>query len=473
MGCAVYPLLRNGEGRGSARMSGVRTLPALVCENPVCPQNTVCTVAFSGGADSTALLLVLHELAEQRQIDLRAVHVHHGIRGAEADRDADFCKALCARRGIPFQTVYVDVPAYAKQHRLSAETAARILRYEALENAAPEGVIATAHHAGDNAETVLFHLMRGSGLRGLRGILPENGRIIRPLLYAEKTEILAYLAEQGQIFQQDSTNASDESSRNRIRHTLIPLLTAENPAFLQHIGRTAAMLTEDEALLTAQAQEAMKSCLEPVRGGLRGLAAYPKPLRMRVYMMRLAALPVHIDPSYELLHAIDALLLQQNGKYTVSRDVYAEAWRGILYIRAVQPMSDAAVLLRTGRNRVVSGTVCDAILTDPAALSRNLHKADTLSTLDFDRINGSPYFRQWRGTDQIELPGRGFSAKLKTCIQAAVPAPERRMLHVLYDDSGCIYCEAVGIAARVKPDANSRRILLLQIHAADDTTEKE
>ena len=109
-------------------MSGVRALPALVCENPACPRDEICTVALSGGADSTALLLVLHELREARRIGLRAVHVHHGIRGAEADRDAAFCEALCARLHIPLQTVYVDVPAYAKENKLSEETAARILR---------------------------------------------------------------------------------------------------------------------------------------------------------------------------------------------------------------------------------------------------------------------------------------------------------------------------------------------------------
>ncbi|MBQ5340188.1 MAG: hypothetical protein J6Z40_13630, partial [Oscillospiraceae bacterium] len=100
------------------------------------PQSGICTVAFSGGADSTALLLCLWQLREQLGVDLRAVHVHHGIRGAEADRDAAFCENLCEKYGIPFQTVYVDVPAYAKEHRLSVETAARHLRYEALAQAA-------------------------------------------------------------------------------------------------------------------------------------------------------------------------------------------------------------------------------------------------------------------------------------------------------------------------------------------------
>ena len=449
-------------------MSRMEPLAAAVLENPACPHGGICTVAFSGGADSTALLLILYELRTQLEIDLRAVHVHHGIRGKEADRDAAFCAALCRQHAIPFQQIAVNVPAYAAEKRLSEETAARILRYEALEKAAPEGVIATAHHAGDNAETMLFHFIRGSGMKGLRGILPRNGRIIRPLLYAEKSEILAYLAARGQTYEEDSTNASAAYSRNRIRQTLIPLMIEENPAFLRHMSRTAAMLAADEALLTQQAVEAQAAWLEPCRVGMRGLPAYPKPIRMRIYMQRLEALPVHVVPSYDLLTAIDALLEAENGKLTITRNVYAEAWRGILYIRSTAPETAAEIPLQTGENRVFAGMCCTAVLAD--ALSRNHHTADTRSTLDFDRIIGKPYFRQWRGSDRIRLPGRDFSSVLKDCIQAAAPAPERRTLHALYDEKGCIYCEKVGIAARVKPNENSRRILTLQVRAAENTT---
>ncbi|MCR4759312.1 MAG: tRNA lysidine(34) synthetase TilS [Oscillospiraceae bacterium] len=426
-----------------------------------CPPAGICTVAFSGGADSTALLLCLHELQEQLQLDLRAVHVHHGIRGEEADRDAAFCAALCEKYGIPFQLVHVDVPAFAAEQKLSLETAARRLRYEALESAAPEGVIATAHHAGDNAETVLFHLIRGSGMKGLRGILPHNGRICRPLLSADKSEILSFLLARGQGYVEDSTNAENDSSRNRIRHSIMPLLLQENPAALRHIAEAAEALAADDALLREQAEHAAEACA--VSGGLQGLADYPAPLRMRVYLRQLERLPVHVDPNRKMLEAIDGLVLHKAGKLTLTRNVYAQVHRGILYIRAEMPPSDSAFPLKIGRNMLYPDKICEAVLLDTAAISRNYHKADTRSTLDFDKIKGKPYFRQWRGTDRIRLPGRSFSSALKTCVQAAVPIPERRLLYALYDAEGCIYCEQIGIAARVKPDADSRRILTLQI----------
>lgn len=450
-------------------MTAQETLHKAVMNGAGRPASGICTAAFSGGADSTALLLCLYQLREQLGIDLRAVHVHHGIRGEEADRDAAFCADFCARYGIPFQLVRVDVPAYAKEHRLSLETAARKLRYEALETAAPEGEIAAAHHAGDHAETVLFHLLRGSGMRGLRGILPRSGRIIRPLLTVEKQEILRFLQECGEGYVEDSTNFTDESSRNRLRADVMPLLLRENPAALKHIARTAEILAEDEAYLQAEAEKAYAACLDPSGRGLHGLLQYARPVRMRVYMLRLERMhkPMHIDPSYEMLCAIDEAVRQGSGTVNLARDVYARADRGILYMQTQFELREP-VPMQAGENRIFPETCCFVSICAPDALSRNLHKARTKKTLDFDKIKGQPYFRRCSPQDRITLPGRNFSTLLKKQIQAQVPAPERETLHILYDDLGCIWCERIGIAARVKPDADSRRILIPEIRAAEN-----
>ena len=451
------------------------TLLQTVMQGAGKPQSGICTVAFSGGADSTALLLCLYQLRDALQIDLRAVHVHHGIRGAEADRDAAFCADFCAKYGIPFQCVYVDVPAFAAEKKLSPETAARLLRYEALQNAAPEGEIATAHHAGDHAETVLFHLLRGSGMKGLRGILPRSGRIIRPLLTAEKQDILAFLQENKQTFVEDSTNFTAESSRNRIRSDIMPLLLRENPAAIRHITQTAELLAEDEAYLTAQAEKAYRMCLDLQSGGLSGIGSYPCPIRMRVYRLALERkLSVHIDPAFEQLRAIDDAVCSGSGTVNLSAGVYARADRGILYMQEDAVPEQKPVYMQIGENRCASGRICRAVLHEGDAVSQNLHTADTKATLDFDKIIGRPYFRPRRPDDRITLPARGFSTLLKKCVQAAVPVPERQTLCTLYDDLGCIWCERVGIAARVKPDLNSRRILTLSVSAAEiQTTKKE
>ena len=436
------------------------TLPETVLQSGLLPHEGILTAAFSGGADSTALLLCLAALQADCGYTLRAVHVHHGIRGAEADRDAAFCEALCAERGIPFRCVQVDAPAYAAAHRLSLETAARRLRYEALETAAPEGLIATAHHAADNAETMLFHLIRGSGMRGLCGIPPRNGRIIRPMLAAEKQEILQYLSECGQGYVEDSSNFSQESTRSRIRQTLLPLLKQENPAYLRHFFRTAAVLSEDDAFLRAEAQKLLDANTAAQGCGFSVPAQTPKPLRMRMYLLRLAALG--IDPSYDMLQSIDGLLAAGSGKQNLCGDVYAQVTRGMLYLcRQPAPLT-APVPLQAGENRVFAGKCCTAVICDTEA-SQDYHRSDIQYTLDFDKIKGTPFFRRRQGSDRMQPAGRAHSSALKTLVQAAVPEPERSALHILYDAQGCILCERVGAAQRVMPDAQTRRLLMLCI----------
>ena len=448
-------------------MTAAETLKERIRSGAGVPHPGQCTVAFSGGADSTALLLCLHEMRQELNLTLSAVHVHHGIRGAEADRDAAFCGDFCAKHGIPFRLVYVDAPGCAAEAKISLETAARKLRYDALKQAAPEGEIATAHHAGDNAETVLFHLIRGSGMRGLCGIPPRSpdGRIIRPLLQADKAEILAYLREKAQAYTEDSTNAELFSSRNRIRHLLMPLLLQENRAALRHISRSAAMLSADDALLRELADNAYAACRDAQGGGMRGIGQYPLPVRMRVYMRMLAETETvmqaeHTDPNYEMLCAIDALNTAGKGRLSLSAGVYAEADRGMLYISRHMQLPEAP--LRIGENRLLPHRFCNAAVADAGAISQNIHKSDTKSTLDFDMIKGQPVFRSIRRGDRMQLPGRDFSAELRKLVQASVPAPERRTLYALFDEYGCIYCERVGIAARVKPNAGTRRVLILK-----------
>lgn len=433
------------------------TLTETVTQSGLLPREGILTAAFSGGADSTALLRCLYDLQPEFGYTLHAVHVHHGIRGAEADRDAAFCAALCAEYGIPYQCVYVDAPAYAAAHRLSLETAARRLRYDALETAAPDGLIATAHHASDNAETVLFHLVRGSGMRGLCGIPPRNGRIIRPMLHAEKPEILQYLADLGQAYVEDSSNFSQESTRSRIRQTVLPLLETENPAYLRHISRMTAALSEDEAYFRDAAQKLLGAHTDTDSGAFAVPPDIAKPIRMRMYMLRLAALG--IDPAYDMLHRIDTLVCSGSGKLNLSGDVYAQCTRGMLYIYRQTAPPDGCIPLVIGENRIISGKIC------AAALSPVSHQSDMQYTLDYDKIKGTPQFRRRRGGDRMQPAGSRHSSLLKTLVQAAVPEPERNALHILYDDLGCIFCEKVGIARRVMPDAETRRFLTLAIAA--------
>lgn len=216
-------------------------------------------VGLSGGPDSVFLLYALHTLQARMGFTLRAVHVHHGIRGAEADRDAAFSAELCAKLDIPFRAVHVAAPAYAAQHGLSLEEAARILRYEALETArqqlteAPTAWIAVAHHLDDQAETVLHNLVRGAGLRGLAGMENRRNHVIRPLLSIKREDILKWLEQNKIAYVTDSTNADPHYTRNRIRSTVLPELREINPEASAHIAHSAALLREADAYFHALA----------------------------------------------------------------------------------------------------------------------------------------------------------------------------------------------------------------------------
>ena len=231
-------------------------------------ENDHVAVGVSGGADSVCLLLLLCELRKSMHFRLTAVHVEHGIRGAESLADAAFVKQLCADWNVPLRTFSVDALHQAKTQHQSLEEAARELRYRCFYEACRKcqaNRLAVAHHGDDCAETVLFHLSRGTGLRGLCGIVPvrelpeQKLTLIRPLLCVTKAEVEAYLEQIGQEYRTDSTNADVAMSRNRIRSQVLPQLCEVNTAVVPHIVRTAGYLEEICEYLDEAAWEAGKA----------------------------------------------------------------------------------------------------------------------------------------------------------------------------------------------------------------------
>lgn len=241
-------------------------------EHNLLPRNGHILCAVSGGADSVCLLHWLSRLRAEFGFSLTAAHYNHQLRGAESRRDEDFVRSFLQTccPGVPLITGSGDVAAQAQASGCGIEETARNMRYAFLQEAAQQvgaDVIATAHNAEDNAETVLLHLLRGSALRGLTGIHPRRDNLIRPLLTTRRQEIEQYLQRYGLPHVEDSSNADDRFTRNRVRHQLLPLLEQLQPQAVPHLGQTAQLLTRDEAFLTDLARQSLPEP-QPVSGGL-------------------------------------------------------------------------------------------------------------------------------------------------------------------------------------------------------------
>jgi len=239
------------------------------------PRDATVLAALSGGPDSCALAHALCALRKRQRCQVVAAHVHHGLRGQEADADAAHAAAVAASLGVPFAQRSANVRRFADENKLSLETAAREVRYHLLADAARElgaDLIATGHTANDQAETVLMNLLRGSGLDGLAGIAPVRDNIIRPLLRLTRDEVLAYCEANSIAYRVDSSNRDLRFTRNRIRHEALPLLRQIQPNVVQALARLADVVQAENALISQQTERALEDLAQPYRP-----QALPKP----------------------------------------------------------------------------------------------------------------------------------------------------------------------------------------------------
>lgn len=269
-------------------------------------------IALSGGADSVALLCLLHA----HGYHCEAAHCNFRLRESESDRDEAFVRDLCNKLGVQLHTIHFDTRHYAAAHKISIEMAARELRYtwfEQIRLQSKADVIAVAHHQDDSVETFLLNLIRGTGLNGLQGIRAKNGYIVRPLLTVTRQEITAYLQSIGQDYVTDSSNLEDEYTRNKIRLNLLPLLESINPAVRKHIANTSVLLQEVATVYQDAINRQKEQTVDGNRIHIQTLKSQPAPETLLYEVIR----PMGFTPSqtHDLFESLD----RQSGKIFSSK----------------------------------------------------------------------------------------------------------------------------------------------------------
>lgn len=419
--------------------------------------------ALSGGADSVCLAHLLKRLAPEFGCRVECAHYHHGIRGAEADRDARFVEAWCREQGLPLHSGFGDVPAHAAANGLSMETAARELRYDFLESLGDErSRIATAHQAEDQLETVLLHLIRGSGLNGLGGIAPRRGRLIRPLLNVTRREILDYLTEQGIPHVEDSTNAVPDTARNLLRLEVLPVLERLNPSAASCAVRTAAQLRSDEAVLRESAAALISGDEDEVILQTEALLAAPAPVAARAVL--LAAGRFHVIPEEKHIRAVLALAENRRPSAEISLPgglTAARCYGELRLFRTEEKGDPEPVFPEFGQWTPYDGGAWQVFWGKPGGAGK-IHGKFTSCFFKTDRICGRICVRPRRPGDGFRPLGAAGTVSLKKrMIDRKIPRGERGRIPVAADDTGVLAIPDCAPAARAAvPETEADAVLI-------------
>lgn len=407
---------------------------------------TIC-VAVSGGVDSVALLHQMKALSDGGAFSLCAAHCEHGIRGGESVADMEFVKELCNGWKVPLFLFRADCPALARQCGESLETAARQFRYEAFESLLKGGkadYIALAHHGGDEAETVLFRLARGTALSGVVAMKEVNGKYLRPLLKRTKEEIVAYAKEHGLAWREDGTNGQTLATRNKLRLTVLPALEEAVPGAGKNLARFAFTAREDDDCL----YELSASLIEKKESAFLGDSGYrvafsdKKPLFTRACLTVLKTLGVERDYTKEQLDGLFRLQSLQTGAKAAVGGVWAVKQYGELaFFKATEPTEVNGVPFRLGVFRV--GRYELNVSKTPMGKEKEL-------TLDAGRIPKNAVFRFKEEGDRFEKFGGGSKSVKRYLVDKKIPAAERAETVVLAAEHEALAVVGVEISEKVK-----------------------
>lgn len=455
-------------------------------------------VGVSGGADSICLFHVLLELSSEFKLTLHIVHVNHGIRGDQADSDEAFVEALTRKHDLPFYRVKKDVPSIAKEEGLSEEEAGRNVRYAAFNKVYIENhcdKIAVAHNKDDNAETFLFNLFRGSGIKGLSGIPPVRDKIIRPILCLERREIENYLAKHRIPYVIDSSNLTDDYSRNKIRNKVLSYVKEEiNTGVIEHINKSANMLREIDNYILKNVNKAYEDIVKEKENKeirinideFNKLDIVIQKELIRKVINRLSNKlkdidSVHIKSSLELIDKQVSKEIHLPYGLVVSRG-YDELIFSInkQARRDNKRLSDSiAYDINKGFNPIsikipssislphTDKTISTKII--PYDQDLVIPKEDYTKWIDYDKIKNNLLLRTRQVGDYIQIDNKGSTKKIKSLfIDEKIPRENRDELPLIADGSHIVWVIGIRISEAYKINKSTKTILEISIHGGNE-----
>ncbi len=425
-------------------------------------------IGVSGGADSVCLLVILNKLAEAYGIAISVVHINHMIRGAEADEDEAYVEGLCQKLSVPLKSFHIDVCDIAKKDKLTVEEAGRIARYKTfnevcagLNRSGEKGrtVIAVAHNKNDVAETVLFHMARGTGIDGVKGIPPVRDNIIRPLLCVGRYEIEAYLKECGIEYCIDSTNNGTDYTRNKIRHIVLPALMDINERSVEHIAGLAQKAGQYSEYVNSQVDRFSDENVRYMKSGGNEVWSVPidslekeAPLIQDLVIKKMTGYVCggqkdigenHVGEVRKLYNSVSGSLIMLPHGACVRRSY------GTLDFESAGTDDDKTDCI---------GTLQICIYDRPE--KPDLSKKEYTKLIDYDKIRNDVILRNYRENDYMVIAADASKKKINRLFSSyKIPVGERKNIPLVADGSEIIWVVGYRLSERYKVDENTKKIM--------------
>lgn len=459
-------------------------------KNHMVEENDSILVGVSGGADSVCLLRYLLSLRESRGLKISAVHVNHLLRDGEAERDQEFTRALCEKWSVPLRVFQKNIREESLRRRCSLEEAGRMIRYECFSEVAKDwncNKIAVAHHRNDLSETMIFRMIRGTGVNGLAGIYPVNGNIIRPLLGTDKSEILEILGKLGQDFVEDSTNQEEMYSRNFIRHRILPQMQQMNVQVMAHLGQLSDQIREVneylepifEKVYEENIVSSEKECvfLEKKYRKLRILEQKETFRRMLFAMAgrRKDIEAIHVEQLMELMEKPSGKRISLPYNLEAERTAEGVSVRKVSTLpegslqspEKVEKRSvvvDRQVLEQTGQWITSLKNGSQILFQLKERDDCKIVKSDCVKYFDYDTIKCKLCLRTRQAGDYFIMDKEGRHKTLKRYfIDEKIPAERREQILLLAEESHVLWMIGGRISEACKVTAKTKRVLVVQL----------